>query len=72
MSLQMENRNDYVYWIFFFSCSKGEDNLDIDSKMLLRFAHMETGLLDTYDGIYNLSTQTVEADLASQTGHIEV
>ncbi|KAL8566839.1 hypothetical protein ACOMHN_052237 [Nucella lapillus] len=52
--------------------TKGEDNLDIDSKMLLRYAHMQTGLLETYDAIYTLSTQNTQVDPAAQPSHSEV
>ncbi|XP_076441806.1 rab3 GTPase-activating protein non-catalytic subunit-like [Babylonia areolata] len=55
--------------------AKGEDNLDIDSKMLLRYAHMQTGLLEMYDAIHTLSTQTpaTGADVAAaQPSHSEM
>ncbi|KAK7104713.1 rab3 GTPase-activating protein non-catalytic subunit-like [Littorina saxatilis] len=52
--------------------SKGEDNLDIDSKILLRFAHMEAGLLDTYAVILKLSSRTPDTELAAQLSPTEV
>ena len=40
--------------------------------MLLRFAHMEAGLLDMYSVIRKLSTQSPETDLAAQSSQAEV
>ena len=45
--------------------SIGEENLDIDSKMLLRFANMEKGLLSTYASIHTLSTQVKDDNYSS-------
>ncbi|KAK7502781.1 hypothetical protein BaRGS_00006031 [Batillaria attramentaria] len=40
--------------------SKGEDSLDIDSRMLLRFAHTQASLLDMYAVVHKLSSQSAQ------------
>lgn len=51
-------------------CCAGEESLDIDSRMLLRFAHTQASLLDMYATLHRLSS--LDARSPSDTSHSEV